>query len=86
MPSIKAAWMTLTIFAFQSFWNSTGSTYIYSENLKQLPAVLSSISSGGIARAGAAAAVSVVLMIPPIIIFIISQSSVIETMTHSGLK
>ena len=39
-----------------------------------------------IARAGAGAAVSVILMIPPIIVFLYSQNSVMETMSHSGLK
>lgn len=53
---------------------------------KMLPSVLQTISAGGIARAGAGSAVAVVLMIPPILIFILSQSSVMETMSHSGLK
>ncbi len=86
VPSVKPALMTLVIFTFQSMWNSTGTQYIFSENLKQLPSVLSSISAGGLARSGASAAVSVVMMIPPIVVFLISQSSVMETMTHSGLK
>lgn len=85
VPSIKPALMTLLIFTFQSFWNG-GGAYIYSEELKMLPSVLSSISGGGIARAGAGAAVAVLLMLPPIAVFIYSQSSVMETMTHSGLK
>ena len=86
MPSIKAAWMTLIIFAFQGFWNSTYGNYIYSEELKQLPSVLSSIAAGGIARAGAGSAVAVIMMLLPIIVFLISQSSITETMSHSGLK
>lgn len=87
MPSIKPAWLTLMILTFQSFWSGAGaSTYIYSENLKELPAVLSTIAAGGIARSGAGSAVSVLMMIPPILIFIYSQSSVVETMSHSGLK
>ena len=85
MPSIKPALMTLLIFTFQGFWNN-GGTYIYSEELKLLPSVLSSIAAGGIARAGASAAVAVLMMIPPIVVFIFSQSSVMETMSHSGLK
>ena len=85
-PNIKPACFTLIIFTFQALWNNAGSTYIYTENLKLLPNVLSSISAGGLARAGAAAAVSVILMIPPIAIFLYSQSSVMETMSHSGLK
>lgn len=86
MPSVKPAWLTLVIFTFQSFWNATGVSYIYDESLKPLPSVLSNISSGGLARAGASSAVAVILLIPPIIIFIISQSSMTETMAHSGLK
>ena len=86
MPSLKPGWVTLVIFTFQGFWNTTGINYIYSEELRMLPAVLSQISAAGIARAGAGAAVALLLMTPPIIIFIISQSSVIETMTHSGIK
>ncbi len=86
MPCMKPAWLTLIIFTFQNFWNSTGVQYIYDESLKMLPNVLSQIAAGGIARAGAGSAVSLILMIPPIAIFIISQSSVMETMAHSGLK
>ena len=87
MPSIRPALLTVTIFQFQTMWNGAGSTqYIFSEEFKLLPTVMSTIAAGGIARAGAAAAVAVVLMIPPIIVFLISQSSIMETMTESGLK
>ena len=48
--------------------------------------MLSTIALGGIARQGATAAVSVISMLPPIIVFLISQGSVMETMTHSGMK
>ena len=86
MPCVKPAWLTLIIFTFQSMWSATGGSYIYSEELKTLPSVLSTIAGGGIARSGAGAAVAVILMLPPVIIFIISQSSVMDTMAHSGLK
>ena len=86
MPAVKPAWLTLVIFTFQSFWNVTGVSFVYDESLKTLPSVLNTISSGGLARAGATAAVAVILLVPPIIIFIISQSSISETMAHSGLK
>jgi len=86
MPSLKPGWVTLIIFTFQGFWNTTGINYIYNEELRMLPAVLSQISAAGIARAGAGAAVALLLMTPPVIIFVVSQSSVIETMTHSGIK
>lgn len=86
MPMVKPAWLTLIIFSFQDLWNLQGSNYIYSEELKTLPYALSQISSGGIARAGAASAVVVIMMSVPIIVFIISQSSIIETMASSGIK
>lgn len=86
-PSIKPALLTIMIFQFQGMWNGGGGAqYIFSEKLKLLPTVMSTIAAGGIARAGAAAAVAVVMMIPPIIVFLISQSSIMETMTESGLK
>lgn len=86
LPCVRPAWFTLTIFTFNGLWNTTGLTYIYAEDLKTLPSVLQSISAGGLARAGAASAVSLILMIPPIVIFLISQSSVMETMSQSGMK
>ena len=86
MPVVKPAWLTLIVFTFQSFWNTTGIQYIYEENLKTLPVALKQITTGGMARAGAASAVALVLLIPPILIFVLAQSSVVETMAHSGIK
>ncbi len=86
LPMIKPAWLTLSIFTFQSFWNASGVTYIYDESMKVLPVMLRQIASAGIARAGAGAAVALVLMIPPVVFFLLSQSSVLETMSHSGMK
>jgi putative chitobiose transport system permease protein len=86
MPIVKPAWLTLIIFTFQQLWNTTGGQYIYEETVKMLPTVLQQISTGGIARAGAGAVVALILMIPPIAVFILSQSSVMETMAHSGIK
>lgn len=86
MPCVKPAWLTLIIFTFQSMWSETGGSYIYSEELKTLPSVLSTIAGGGIARSGAGTAVAVMLMILPTVIFIIAQSSIMDTMAHSGMK
>lgn len=86
MPCVRPAWLTLVIFTFQSMWATTGGSYIYSEELKTLPSVLSTIAGGGIARSGAGCAVGVFLMIPPVVIFIISQSSIMDTMAYSGMK
>ena len=86
MPISKPAWMTLLLFSFQSMWSAVPSGTVYSESLKTLPYVMSSISSGGTARAGSAMAVTVMLMIPPILVYFISQSNVMETMSTAGMK
>lgn len=86
MPITKPAWMTLLLFAFQGMWSATSSGTIFSENLKTLPYVMSSISAGGTARAGSAMAITVILMMPPIVVYFISQSNVMETMSTAGMK
>ena len=86
MPSVKPAWLTLLLFTFQSVWGTTGTTFIYSEELKMLPVVLQQLTTGGIARSGAGSAIALILAIPPMLVFIISQSSVMETMSRTGLK
>ena len=86
MPMLKPAWMTVIIFTFISMWNTTAVQFIYSEDMKMLPAMLSSLSSAGITRTGVAAAVGVLMMIPSVVIFLFSQNSIVETMAHSGLK
>ena len=59
---------------------------IFTEELKMLPNVMSTITAGGIARSGSAMAATVILMIPPIIVYIVSQNNVMETMSSSGIK
>ena len=86
MPILKPAWMTMVLFSFQGMWTIIPSGTIFSEELKTLPYVMSSIAAGGIARSGSAMAVTVILMIPPIIVFMVSQSNVMETMSSSGIK
>lgn len=86
MPMVKPAWLTLIVFSFQGLWNATGATYIYSEELKTLNYAVSQIVSAGIARAGTAAASIVFMMILPIMVFVFSQSSIVETMSSSGIK
>ena len=86
MPMVKPAWLTLIIYSFQGLWNTGGSIYIYSEQLKTFNYAIGQIVSGGIARAGAGAASQVIMMAVPIIVFVISQSNIIETMGSSGMK
>ena len=86
MPILKPAWMTMLLFSFQEMLTIVPQGTIFSEQLKTLPQVMTSISAGGIARSGSAMAVTVLLMIPPILVFLISQSNVMETMSTSGIK
>lgn len=87
IPNVKPAWLTLTVFAFQSIWNTQSGTYIFREDLRTLPTMISQIvSSNGIMRAGAGSAATVFLMIPPIILFIVTQGGVMETMASAAIK
>lgn len=86
LPNIKPVLFTILIFQFQSAWNISPSNVVYKEELKTLPLVLSQLSSGGISRAGVGSAAALIMIIPPIVVFILSQSNVMETMTHSGIK
>jgi ABC-type glycerol-3-phosphate transport system permease component len=86
MPSVKPAWLTVIIFAFQNIWSQNGNLYIYNESMKVLPSITSQVQAGGLVRAGPAAAVMLVLMLPPLILFEATQKQVIETMTTSGIK
>lgn len=86
MPLVKPSAFTLIIFSFQSLWNSTGGTYIYSEEYKLLPTILNQVATAGISRVGAGSAASVLMMIPPFVLFVILQSRIIETMAFSGIK
>jgi putative chitobiose transport system permease protein len=93
MPQVKPAWLTLVIFAFQGIWNSTGvvgapgtAGFVYSEELKMLPAALAQLAGGVIGRTGIGNAAILLMTIPPILIFILTQNKVMQTMTHSGIK
>ena len=86
MPMVKPAWLTLIIFSVQSLWGIGNSSYIYSEQLKTMTYAFSQIQAAGIARAGVGAAIAVIMMSLPLAVFIITQSSIIETMTTSGIK
>ena len=86
MPLVKPAWLTLIIFSIQNLWNNNANMYIYKEQLKTLPFALQQVIAGGIARTGEGSAAALILMIVPITVFIISQTSIIETMAHSGIK
>ncbi len=86
MPLVKPAWLTLFLFSFRDMWAIIPGGTIFSEELKTLPQVMSSITAGGIVRSGSAMAATVIMMIPPILVFWFTQSNVMETMSSSGIK
>lgn len=86
MPQVKPAWLTLTLFAFQSVWNQSLQGLVFSEELKMLGDAISQIMAGGFVRMGASMAGSVFMIIPPFLLFLLTQNRVIETMAYSGIK
>ena len=86
MPNVRPAWLTLAIFQFQQMWGNTGGMFLRSEELKPLQYALQQITSGGVSRAGAGAAVTFIIAAIPITFFLVCQSSILETMTTSGMK
>ena len=86
MPNVRPAWLTLAIFQFQQMWGNTGGMFLRNEELKPLQYALQQITSGGVSRDGAGAAVTFIIAAIPIIFFLICQSSILETMTTSGMK
>ncbi len=86
MPLVKPAWLTLIILLFQRLWTTDGGSFIFSEELKPVSYALRQIAQGTIERAGTIAAVSFVMMLVPVTFFIISQSKIVETFSHSGMK
>jgi len=86
MPNVKPALLTVVVLAFTSIWNTGSNGVVYDEALKLLPSALGQISAGGIARTGVTAAATLLLLIPPILAFIVTQSKMLQTMAHSGIK
>lgn len=86
MPSVKPATLTLIILQVQGLWYNTGSSFLYSEQLKTLPVALGQIMSGGIAFGGMGAAAMLIIISVPIIVFVVNQANVVRTFTSSGIK
>jgi len=85
-PMVRPCVLTLVLFCFRDIWATIPSGTVFSEALKTLPTVMSTISAGGVARTGSAMAAGVLMMIPPITVYFISQSSIKETMSSAGIK
>ena len=88
---MKPAISTLTILAFQMSWNSVeaSANYITNETYKTFAYYVSTLSNttgNAVAGAGISAAATLIMFLPNLILFIIVQSRVMNTMTHSGIK
>lgn len=89
-PIIKPALATVAIMAFQVFWNDTisSTTYINDESKRTFAFYLMSITSqaNAVAGQGIAAAAGLIMFLPNFLFFIFSQSKVMDTMAHAGIK
>ena len=93
IPMIIPAVATIAILTFQAAWNNsdTSSLYINDESLKTFAFYLSTLTStttgaNTVAGQGMAAAASLIMFLPNLVIFILLQSQVMSTMSHSGIK
>ena len=93
VPMIKPAIATIAILAFQASWNNaeTSSMYINDESLRSFAFYLSTLTSSTagantVAGQGITAAASLIMFLPNLIIFVLLQSQVMSTMSHSGIK
>lgn len=95
LPMILPAVATIAILTFQATWNNaeTSTLYVTNESLKTfafylttLTATSASTGANTVAGQGVAAAASLIMFLPNLIIFVLLQSQVMSTMSHSGLK
>ena len=85
-PLVKPAVLTLVLFAFKDMWSLSATVNVFDEEIKLLPNVISQISQAGITRTGTTMAATVILLIPSVCVYLISQSSITQTMSSSGIK
>ena len=99
-PLVKPALATVAILSFQLSWNNAEASllFINNETYKTFAFYMQNLSAGGssflqdaaggnsTAGAGVAAAAMLIMFLPNLILFIVLQSKVMNTMTHSGIK
>ncbi|MBP5651794.1 MAG: carbohydrate ABC transporter permease, partial [Lachnospiraceae bacterium] len=89
VPLTKPALATSIVLTFQQVWGAVeaSNNFITDDSMRTLAFYLSSLSTNNtVAAAGMQAAASVILFLPNLIIFIVMQSQVMNTMSHSGIK
>lgn len=89
LPLIKPAIATGAILSFQMVWNNieTSALFTSRESIRTLSFYMSTLTQVGTVQGqGMAAAASLIMFIPNLLLFVVMQSSVMNTMAHSGLK
>ncbi len=102
IPNIKPALATVSILAFQASWNTMEASnyYINNEAMKSFSFYMSTLtaSSGNanalvgqlagntVAGLGIQAAATLIMFLPNLVMFIMLQSRVMNSMSHSGMK
>ncbi len=89
IPLTRPALATAAVLTFQAVWGSVeaSNNFITNDSLRTLAFYLNAISTNNnIAAAGIVAAASLILFLPNLLIFVIMQSQVMNTMSHSGIK
>lgn len=89
-PLIAPAIATVVILTFQATWGNVepSNIYIQDETMKSFAFYLSTLTNAQntIAGAGMSAAAALIMFLPNLIIFVLMQSKVMNTMSHSGIK
>ncbi len=90
LPLIRPAIATVIVMSFQSVWNNTETSALYTtrESMRTLTFFLNTLagSNNTVAGQGMAAASSFIMFLPNLILFLIMQSRVMNTMAYSGIK
>jgi ABC-type glycerol-3-phosphate transport system permease component len=93
LPMIRPALATIAILTFQAAWNNAeiSTLYVTNESLRTLAFYVNTLTATAtganlVAGQGIAAAAALIMFLPNLIIFILLQSQVMSTMSHSGLK
>ena len=89
LPMVKPAIATGCILTFQQVWNNTETSnlFVSTESMRTLAFYMNTLSGvGSVQGQGIAAAAALIMFVPNLVLFIISQSAVMNTMAHSGLK
>lgn len=94
LPMVRPAIATIAILTFQAAWNNaeTSTLYINNDSLKTFAFYISTLTATAttgantVAGQGMAAAAALIMFVPNLLIFILMQSQVMSTMSHSGLK